>query len=134
MTFPKTFQEIGNDEWDRVGQNVRGAECAKAVAPAMIDQIGKIVNIVGNGLQGLHEHDHRGFRRGRRNDRCLARELPGRTTSARQRDRAGPHDEQAVAGNPVDWACKAGTVARRNTTIRRRPTSRHAHLSLFKRQ
>lgn len=44
----KPFQEIDNDEWDRVmAVNVRGPfECAKAVAPAMIGRkSGKIVNI-----------------------------------------------------------------------------------------
>jgi NAD(P)-dependent dehydrogenase (short-subunit alcohol dehydrogenase family) len=115
----KPFQEIDNDEWDRVmAVNVRGPfECAKAVAPAMIDRkSGKIVNIAsGTVFKGFVNMMHYVTSKGAvvAMTRCLAREL-------------GPHNicvnaiapgltmSEAVAGNP-EWtgAANSGTVASR---------------------
>jgi NAD(P)-dependent dehydrogenase (short-subunit alcohol dehydrogenase family) len=115
----KPFQEIGNDEWDRVmAVNVRGPfECAKAVAPAMIDRrSGKIVNIAsGTVFKGFENMMHYVTSKGAvvAMTRCLAREL-------------GPHNicvnaiapgltmSEAVAANPT-WTggANAGTVASR---------------------
>jgi NAD(P)-dependent dehydrogenase (short-subunit alcohol dehydrogenase family) len=115
----KPFQEIGNDEWDRVmAVNVRGPfECAKAVAPAMIDRrSGKIVNIAsGTVFKGFENMMHYVTSKGAvvAMTRCLAREL-------------GPHNicvnaiapgltmSEAVAANPT-WTggANAATVASR---------------------
>jgi NAD(P)-dependent dehydrogenase (short-subunit alcohol dehydrogenase family) len=115
----KPFQEIGNDEWDRVmAVNVRGPfECAKAVAPGMIDRkSGKIVNIAsGTVFKGFVNMMHYVTSKGAvvAMTRCLAREL-------------GPHNicvnaiapgltmSEAVVSNP-EWtgAANAGTVASR---------------------
>jgi NAD(P)-dependent dehydrogenase (short-subunit alcohol dehydrogenase family) len=115
----KPFQEIGSDEWDRVmAVNVRGVfECAKAVAPAMIERgSGKIVNIAsGTVFKGFVNMLHYVTSKGAvvAMTRCLAREL-------------GPHNvcvnaiapgltmSEAVAVNP-EWtgAANTGTVASR---------------------
>jgi NAD(P)-dependent dehydrogenase (short-subunit alcohol dehydrogenase family) len=122
----KPFQEIDNDEWDRVmAVNVRGPfECAKAVAPAMIDRkSGKIVNIAsGTVFKGFVNMMHYVTSKGAivAMTRCLAREL-------------GPHNicvnaiapgltmSEAVAVNR-EWtgAANSGTVASR--AIRRDQT------------
>jgi NAD(P)-dependent dehydrogenase (short-subunit alcohol dehydrogenase family) len=115
----KPFQEIDNGEWDRVmAVNVRGPfECAKAVAPMMIERkSGKIVNIAsGTVFKGMTNLLHYVTSKGAvvAMTRCLAREL-------------GPYDicvnaiapgltmSEAVAVNP-EWtgAANAGTVASR---------------------
>ena len=115
----KPFQEIGTDEWDRVmAVNVRGPfECAKAVAPAMMERkSGKIVNIAsGTVFKGFLNMMHYVTSKGAvvAMTRCLARER-------------GPHNicvnaiapgltmSEAVAGNP-EWTgeANAGTVASR---------------------
>jgi NAD(P)-dependent dehydrogenase (short-subunit alcohol dehydrogenase family) len=115
----KPFQEIATDEWDRVmAINVRGSfECAKAVAPVMIEhRTGKIINIAsGTVFKGFPNMLHYVASKGAvvAMTRCLAREL-------------GPHNicvnaiapgltmSEAVAVNP-EWtgAASAGTVASR---------------------
>jgi NAD(P)-dependent dehydrogenase (short-subunit alcohol dehydrogenase family) len=115
----KPFQEITNDEWDRVmAVNVRGSfECTKAVAPSMIERkSGKIVNIAsGTVFKGFVNMMHYVTSKGAvvAMTRCLAREL-------------GPHNicvnaiapgltmSEAVAINP-EWTgvANAGTVASR---------------------
>lgn len=115
----RPFQEIGNDEWDRVmAVNVRGPfECAKAVAPMMIERkSGKIVNIAsGTVFKGFVNMMHYVTSKGAvvAMTRCLAREL-------------GPHNicvnaiapgltmSDAIVVNP-EWtgAANAGTVASR---------------------
>ncbi len=115
----KPFQDIGTDEWDRVmAVNVRGPfECAKAVAPGMIERkSGKIVNIAsGTVFKGFINMMHYVTSKGAvvAMTRCLARELgpynicvnaiaPGLTMS------------EAVVVNP-EWTGSAndGTVASR---------------------
>jgi NAD(P)-dependent dehydrogenase (short-subunit alcohol dehydrogenase family) len=115
----KPFQQIGDDEWDRVmAVNVRGPfACAKAVAPTMIERKnGKIINIAsGTVFKGFANMLHYVTSKGAvvAMTRCLAREL-------------GPHNvcvnaiapgltmSEAVAVNP-EWAGAAndGTVASR---------------------
>lgn len=115
----RPFQDIGNDEWDRVmAVNVRGPfECAKAVAPAMIERkSGKIVNIAsGTVFKGFVNMMHYVTSKGAvvAMTRCLAREL-------------GPHNicvnaiapgltmSEGVVVNP-EWTgtANAGTVASR---------------------
>jgi NAD(P)-dependent dehydrogenase (short-subunit alcohol dehydrogenase family) len=115
----KPFQDITSEEWDRVmAVNVRGSfECAKAVAPAMIESNkGRIVNIAsGTVFKGFVGMAHYVSSKGAvvAMTRCLARELgpynicvnaiaPGLTMS------------EAVVVNP-EWRGKtnAGTVASR---------------------
>jgi NAD(P)-dependent dehydrogenase (short-subunit alcohol dehydrogenase family) len=113
------FQDITSDEWDRVmAVNVRGSfECAKAVAPIMIENNkGRIINIasgtVFKGFVGmLHYVSSKGAVVAM--TRCLAREL-------------GPHNicvnaiapgltmSEAIADNP-EWSgnANASTVASR---------------------
>jgi NAD(P)-dependent dehydrogenase (short-subunit alcohol dehydrogenase family) len=115
----KPFQQIGADEWDRVmAVNVRGPfECAKAVAPTMIERkSGKIINIAsGTVFKGFANMLHYVTSKGAvvAMTRCLAREL-------------GPHNicvnaiapgltmSEAVAVGP-EWTgvANAGTVASR---------------------
>jgi NAD(P)-dependent dehydrogenase (short-subunit alcohol dehydrogenase family) len=77
----KPFQEIDDEEWDRVmAVNVRGPfECAKAVAPVMIaKKKGKIVNIAsGTVFKGFANMLHYVTSKGAvvSMTRCLAREL-----------------------------------------------------------
>ena len=115
----KPFQEIGNDEWDRVmAVNVRGPfECAKAVAPAMIERkSGKIVNIAsGTVFKGFVNMMHYVTSKGAvvAMTRCLAREL-GPHNICVNAIAAGLTMSEAVAANPA-WTGSAnvGTVASR---------------------
>jgi NAD(P)-dependent dehydrogenase (short-subunit alcohol dehydrogenase family) len=110
----KPFQEIGEDEWDRVMTvNVRGTfQCAKAVAPVMIAaKKGRIVNIAsGTAFKGTPNLLHYVASKGAvvSMTRSLARELgphkicvnaiaPGLTMS------------EAVAVHP-DWTGKASAA------------------------
>ena len=83
----KPFQEISEDEWDRVMTvNVRGTfQCAKAVAPVMIGKKkGRIVNMAsGTAFKGTPNFLHYVASKGAvvSMTRSLAREL-GRTISA----------------------------------------------------
>jgi NAD(P)-dependent dehydrogenase (short-subunit alcohol dehydrogenase family) len=115
----KPFQEISEDEWDRVMTvNVRGTfQCAKAVAPVMIGKNkGRIVNMAsGTAFKGTPNFLHYVASKGAvvSMTRSLAREL-------------GPHNicvnaiapgltmSEAVAVNP-DWTggpSTAGIAAR----------------------
>ena len=115
----KSFQEIDEDEWDRVmAVNVRGTfQCAKAVAPVMIEnKKGRIVNIAsGTAFKGTPHLLHYVTSKGAvvSMTRSLAREF-------------GPHNicvnaiapgltmSEAVVDNP-DWtgaASSAGIAAR----------------------
>lgn len=119
----KPFTEIDSAEWDQVmAVNVRGPfECAKAVAPIMIENHkGKIVNIasgtVFKGTVGaLHYVSSKGAVVAM--TRCLAREL-------------GPHNicvnaiapgitmSEAIADSPV-WGGKASEATVMTRAIRR---------------
>ena len=115
----KSFQDIDNDEWDRVmAINVRGPfECAKAVAPLMIKANGgKIVNIAsGTVFKGFANMLHYVTSKGAvvAMTRCLAREL-GPSNICVNAIAPGLTMSEAVALNP-DWtgAANAGTVASR---------------------
>jgi NAD(P)-dependent dehydrogenase (short-subunit alcohol dehydrogenase family) len=119
----KPFQDIGNDEWDRVmAVNVRGPfECTKAVAPKMIERkSGKVVNIAsGTVFKGFVNMMHYVTSKGAvvAMTRCLARELgpynicvnaiaPGLTMS------------EAVLGNP-EWNGTANTATVASRAMRR---------------
>ncbi len=110
----KAFQDIGEEEWDRVmAVNVRGTfQCAKAVAPVMIEKKrGRIVNIAsGTAFKGTPHLLHYVTSKGAvvSMTRSLARELgpynicvnaiaPGLTMS------------EAVTTHP-DWTGKASAA------------------------
>jgi len=119
----KSFLEIDSDEWDKVmAINVRGSfECAKAVAPLMIEKKrGKIVNIAsGTVFKGFANMLHYVSSKGAvvAMTRCLAREL-------------GPHNicvnaiapgltmSEAIAVNP-DWTGQANSGTRASRAIQR---------------
>jgi NAD(P)-dependent dehydrogenase (short-subunit alcohol dehydrogenase family) len=110
----KPFQQISEDEWDRVMTvNVRGTfQCAKAVAPVMIEKKkGRIVNLAsGTAFKGTGNLLHYVASKGAvvSMTRSLAREL-------------GPHNicvnaiapgltmSEAVAVNP-EWTGKASVA------------------------
>jgi len=110
----KPFQQISEEEWDRVmAVNVRGSfQCAKAVAPVMIEnKAGRIVNIAsGTAFKGTPNLLHYVTSKGAvvAMTRSLAREL-------------GPHNicvnaiapgltmSEKVAVNP-DWTGKASAA------------------------
>ena len=119
----KPFQDIDEDEWDRVMKvNVRGTfQCAKAVAPVMIERKkGRIVNIAsGTAFKGTANLLHYVASKGAvvSMTRSLARELgphkmcvnamaPGLTMS------------EAVKIHP-DWSGKAGVAGIAARSIQR---------------
>jgi NAD(P)-dependent dehydrogenase (short-subunit alcohol dehydrogenase family) len=119
----KPFQDIGDDEWDKVmAVNVRGPfACAKAVAPIMIEnKRGKIVNVAsGTVFKGFAGMLHYVTSKGAvvAMTRCLAREL-------------GPHNicvnaiapgltmSEAVAADP-EWTDQAAQRTVSSRAIRR---------------
>jgi NAD(P)-dependent dehydrogenase (short-subunit alcohol dehydrogenase family) len=115
----KSFQEIPEDEWDRVmAVNVRGTfQCAKAVAPVMIEKKkGRIVNMAsGTAFKGTPNFLHYVASKGAvvSMTRSLAREL-GHHNICVNAIAPGLTMSEAVVVNP-DWtgvASTAGIAAR----------------------
>ncbi len=115
----KPFQDIDTEEWDRVmAVNVRGSfQCAKAVAPSMIErQQGKIINVAsGTVFKGFANMLHYVASKGAvvAMTRSLARELGAHNVCVNA-VAPGLTMSEAVVTDP-EWtgAANAGTISSR---------------------